>query len=299
LTGDVGAPDLEKDEKGAGWWVLGAGMNDELGMDVWNPLHVSVDGFSVMIDSDSDIFPLPNVYGFALAAGQEQRAEGTATSSEEEPKKKSASSSKKRDRVQGQLEVVPGQVCLPKEVELEVSSLADFEEYVARLSQHVTDEQKTQLNNQRKRIRNRLYALQKRQKEKELKQTEGGEVQKLRNEVARLTHENAMLRDENMRLRKSSFPAGRVSAFAIVVAFSVFAAPMSGWWSGQSSFSTGRSLMATSEPASGRGWPALGWWGKSSVGGVSVLHHSVRDFSACDKAGDNSTAVLFKCLKYI
>lgn len=104
----------------------------------------------------------------------EPAAEGTASSSTSSSVSTSDDSSsseqkkggKKRDRVL--LDLVPGQIVLPKAVELEVPSLEEYEEYMRRVgaSRVLTEAQKTDLQNQRKRIRNRLYSQQKRQKEK-------------------------------------------------------------------------------------------------------------------------------------
>ncbi len=276
-------------------------------------LGVSGEGFSVLVEGEDLLFGESSLFDDCMCLSEPSEAplplaEGSMTaSSEDEPsKKRNGSASKKRER--GRMEQEAGQVCLSKEDELEVTSLSDFEHYVARVCQQnaVTDQQKTELNNQRKRIRNRLYAQQKRQKEKELKAVESDLVQQLRAEVSRLMRENAILRDENKRLGGTgTFSAGRVSVFAFVVTFSVLFSPLSSIWTGRGAYSTGRTLMGVHQPprdAKADSWSSLLWGTSTGAGGVRVasgLERGEREFAACGLVLDNSTAAVFKCQKYI
>jgi hypothetical protein len=246
--------------------------------------------------------------------GTSSFASGTSEESSEhnssEQKASKRGKAKKRERFQ--LEVLPNQVCLPKDVELEVASLEDYQEYMARLSasRQLSDSQKSDLQNQRKRIRNRLYSLQKRQKEREAKSQESGVVQELRAEVARLTHENAMLRDENKRLggslhnynnssNNSRFGGNRgtLSFFAVFVSVSLLVSPLSPFWSSSRSFDTGRTLSSVVEErtSSSSSSSSSGSWFSTSSNCAGMQEHVWKH--QCNQILQNDTAYVWKCLK--
>lgn len=223
-------------------------------------------------------------------------AEGAPSSSTSEDSSSSSSSSKKKKRDRRDLEIFPTQVCLPKAVELEVSSVEDFEDYMQRLSASrvLNGNELSDLQQQRKRIRNRLYALQKRQKERETKSAESQLVQELRAEVTRLRHENAMLMDENKRLGGSvhlSLSRSKMSLFAVLLSVSFLVSPLSPFWAKSQSFDTGRSLMSVSSQTQTTG--AASWVGSFWLSSRCP----VRPMSegSCAKVHRNDTAVIWKC----
>lgn len=224
------------------------------------------------------------------AEGASANASVSSVSTSDESSSGEQKSKKKRERTM--LEVLPGQVALPKAVELEVSSLEEYEDYMRRVSASrvLTEGQKSDLQNQRKRIRNRIYSQQKRQKEKETKRSESALVQDLRAQITRLSHENAMLREENKRLGgtvhlKLTRP---LSLFAIVISVSFLVSPVSPFWSSKSqSFDTGRTLMSVSPAPSSSSF----FWG----GGWFSAKCETNPFSGCSRLIRNDTATVWKC----
>ncbi len=272
---------------------------DPLFQDVFQDLG-EIDIQNMDLEEDFSFAPPPaegtsfdaSASSFSTSDASDASSSSSGASSSEEPNK-----SKKRER-QIVLEVVPGQICLSKAAELEVASLEQYEDYMARLSETtaLSASQKADLVNQRKRIRNRLYALQKRQKERELKVKESSAVQKLRLEVSRLTHENAMLREENRRLGGSLHLKGKgaLSLFAIVISCSLLLSPMSPFWSKSQSFDTGRTLMGVSQVQPDIKHPAWSAW----IGSAMFLGGSKCEnpWNKCSRVLQNDTSVLMKCM---
>jgi len=170
----------------------------------------------------------------------------------------------KRDRRQLEVPAEGMAATLPKEVELELDSLDDFDDYVAKLkkTRSLNAAENAAIQKQRKQIRNRLYAKQKRAKEKQGKREEMSLLQQLQMENTQLKEENARLRQENAALRvaastfSSNSGSGRGGSFAL---FAVFACALvltpSSVFSSATDYgaSTGRSLLGLSDASSGWG----------------------------------------------
>ena len=184
--------------------------------------------------------------------------------SEEAKQSTTLSRTKKRERQEEVRIEIGKDAVLPKDIELEISNLDVFEDYVQRLKSErtLTKDEKHGLQQQRKRVRNRLYAIQKRQKEKESKMLEQNLVSKLQVENESLKREVLFLRDENHKLKHAlskyvgnhgnnnhgggvSLRTGGLSLFVVVLTFSFFFSPISLRYS--ATHSTGRVLMSKGE----------------------------------------------------